>query len=60
MNEIETLPLWKKLIYGAGTFGWALTSFAVINLSIYFYMPTESGSEPIFPTLVFQGGLSAS
>lgn len=57
MKQIETLPLWKKLIYGAGTFGWALTSFAVINLSIYFYMPPESETESVFPILIFQGGI---
>lgn len=51
------LTLWGKIIYAMAKFGWSLTSFAVINLVIYFYMPPEDGGTAIFPILIFQGSI---
>ncbi|GAB1483157.1 MFS transporter [Treponema sp.] len=51
------LPLSGKIIYALAKFGWSLTSFAVINLVIYFYMPPEGGGATLFPMLIFQGSI---
>lgn len=51
------LSVWGRIVYALGKFGWSLTSFAVINLVIYFYMPPEDGGNAIFPTLIFQGSI---
>ncbi|MGC9796671.1 MFS transporter [Fervidobacterium riparium] len=37
----ERLPLWKKWMYALGQLGWSLTSFAIGNALVYFYMPPE-------------------
>jgi Na+/melibiose symporter-like transporter len=51
------LPLSGKIVYTVAKFGWSLTSFSVINLAIYFYMPPEGQSAGIFPALIFQGSI---
>lgn len=51
------LRLPGKIVYALGKFGWSLTSFAVINLVIYFYMPPEDNGTLIFPILIFQGSI---
>lgn len=54
-GKIETLPLWKKIMYALGQLGWSLASFSVGNLLIYFYLPPESGDKAIFPAYIYQG-----
>ncbi len=53
--KAEALPLWKKVMYALGQFGWSLGSFSVGNLLVYFYLPPESGSRAIFPSFIHQG-----
>lgn len=53
--KAETLPLWKKIMYALGQFGWSLGSFSVGNLLVYFYLPPESGQQAIFPPFIYQG-----
>ncbi|MCX7679055.1 MAG: MFS transporter [Spirochaetes bacterium] len=53
--HIETLPLWKKIMYALGQFGWSLGSFSVGNLLVYFYLPPENGQQTIFPPFIYQG-----
>jgi Na+/melibiose symporter-like transporter len=50
------LPFWKKVMYALGQFGWSLTSFAVGNLLVYFYLPPETG-ESTFEPFFFQGSV---
>lgn len=54
-NKVETLPLWKKIVYALGQLGWSLASFSIGNLLIYFYLPPESGDKAIFPAYIYQG-----
>jgi len=62
-NKIKETPtppklsLRGKIVYAMAKFGWSLTSFAVINLVIYFYMPPEDSGTAIFPILIFQGSI---
>ncbi|ODN30157.1 MFS transporter [Fervidobacterium thailandense] len=44
----ERLPMWKKWMYALGQLGWSLTSFAVGNTLVYFYMPPEGVQIPQF------------
>lgn len=44
----EKLPFWKKIIYALGQLGWSLTSFAIANVLVYFYMPPEGVNFPEF------------
>ena len=53
--NVETLPLWKKIMYAFGQFGWSLGSYSVGNLLVYFYLPPESGQQAIFPPFIYQG-----
>jgi len=53
-TTVERLPFWKKIMYALGQFGWSLTSFAVGNLLVYFYLPPETG-ERTFPPFFYQG-----
>ncbi|MGQ9842619.1 MAG: MFS transporter [Spirochaetota bacterium] len=53
--KVETLPLWKKIVYALGQLGWSLASFSIGNLLIYFYLPPESGDKAIFPAYIYQG-----
>jgi len=39
---IQDLPLWKKIMYALGQFGWSLAAFNVGSTLIYFYLPPES------------------
>lgn len=54
-QTVETLPLWKKIIYALGQLGWSLASFSIGNLLIYFYLPPEAGDRAIFPAYIYQG-----
>jgi len=45
MKQIETLPLWKKLIYGAGTFAWALAS-GLQQYSVLWFLENP-GTNPV-------------
>lgn len=58
MNQSSALqlPFWKKMMYALGQFGWSLTSFAVGNLLVYFYLPPETG-EVSFPPFFYQGAI---
>jgi len=55
--QVEKLPFWKMLMYNLGATGWSMGSYAIANLLIYFYMPPESGGNPIFPARIFQGSI---
>ncbi len=57
MHQPEKLPLWKKIMYALGQFGWALASYAPGNLLVYFYLPPETGAQPLFPSFIFQGAI---
>lgn len=52
----QALPYWKKLMYALGQLGWSLTSFAVGNLLVYFYLPPETGTTS-FPPFFYQGAV---
>jgi GPH family glycoside/pentoside/hexuronide:cation symporter len=43
----EDLPFWKKIIFALGQMGWALTSFGVAQLVVFFYLPPETGAKTI-------------
>jgi Na+/melibiose symporter-like transporter len=45
------------LLYSLGQLGWSLTSFGVLNLLTYFYLPPQEGGEAIFPPYIFQGAI---
>ncbi|MBN1882432.1 MAG: MFS transporter [Deltaproteobacteria bacterium] len=55
--QVETLPLWKMIMYGLGSTGWSLGTYAIANLLVYFYMPPDAGGAPIFPARIFQGSV---
>lgn len=44
----EKLPMWKKWMYSLGQLGWSLTSFAIGNTLVYFYMPPDGINFPQF------------
>ncbi|MGB9614458.1 MAG: MFS transporter [Fervidobacterium sp.] len=52
----ERLPTWKKWMYALGQLGWSLTSFAIGNALVYFYMPPEGVN---FPQFVQKGAVFA-
>lgn len=57
MNHLAMpLPFWKKIMYALGQLGWSLTSFAVGNLLVYFYLPPETGTTS-FPPFFYQGAV---
>lgn len=43
-------------MYAIGQLGWSLTSFAVGNLLVYFYLPPDDGTAT-FPPFFFQGAV---
>ena len=47
----EDLPLWKKIMFALGQTGWALSSYGVAQLIIYFYIPPET-SGSIFKSFI--------
>ena len=53
----QRLPFSQLLIYAAGQGGWVLTSFAIFNLLIYFYLPPEDGGERLFPPFIYAGSI---
>jgi len=55
--DVIDMPLWKKIMWAVGQFGWSLTTFAVFNLLTYFYMPPETGEGAGIPPLIFQGAI---
>ncbi len=55
-SKVMALPFWKKIMYALGQFGWSLTSFAVGNVLVYFYLPPETG-EASFPPFFYQGAV---
>ncbi len=55
-TSVERLPFWKKLMYAFGQFGWSLTSYAVGNLLVYFYLPPDTGAAT-FPPFFYQGAV---
>ena len=52
----ERLPLWKKWMYALGQLGWSLTSFAIGNALVYFYMPPDGVN---FPQYITRGAVWA-
>ena len=50
-------PTSQIAIYAVGQLGWSLASFGAINLLLYFYMPPETGEEPLFPVVIYQGAI---
>ncbi len=57
MHEVMSLPIWKKIMYACGQFGWSLASYGVGNLMTYFYLPPEDSGSAIFPAFFYQGGI---
>ncbi len=57
MKKISSLPVGKKIIFAIGQFGWSLAAFSGANVLTYFYMPPESGEQPLFPAYIFQGAV---
>lgn len=57
-TNAQRLPFWKKIMYALGQLGWSLTSFAVGNLLVYFYLPPETG-QASFPAFFYQGAVIA-
>jgi len=55
-GTVLKLPYWKKIMFALGQLGWSLTSFAVGNLLVYFYLPPETSSET-FPPFFYQGAI---
>ena len=55
-SKVLKLPFWKKIMYALGQLGWALTSFAVGNVLVYFYVPPETGGST-FPPFFYQGAV---
>ncbi|MCX8059178.1 MAG: MFS transporter [Spirochaetes bacterium] len=53
-KKVLQLPLWKKIIYAIGQFGWSLASFTVGNTLLYFYLPptNQNTGKPIFPIFI--------
>jgi Na+/melibiose symporter-like transporter len=47
----QQLPLWKKVMFALGQTGWALSSYGVAQLVIYFYIPPETG-ETVFKKFI--------
>lgn len=56
-SQVQSLPMWKKIMYAMGQFGWCVASYGVQNLLNYFYMPPEGSGEQLFPTFIFQGAV---
>jgi len=45
-STLQTLPLWKKIMYALGQFGWSLASYAVTMSLVYFYLPPKADIGP--------------
>ena len=50
-------PIGQLIIYALGQFGWALASFGVGNVLVYFYAPPEDASGATFPEFIPGGSL---
>ncbi len=50
-------PLGQLIIYALGQFGWALASFAVGNVLVYFYAPPEDATGASFPEFIPGGSI---
>jgi Na+/melibiose symporter-like transporter len=52
--KVQQLPMWKKIIYAIGQFGWSLASFTVGNTLLYFYLPpvNQNTGKTIFPIFI--------
>jgi len=53
----ENLPMWKKIVFAAGQFGWSLGGFSVGSLMNYFYFPPETAEGLVFRPFIFQGAV---
>ncbi|OWY19342.1 MFS transporter [Sphingobacteriales bacterium UPWRP_1] len=53
----QETPLFIKLMYALGQMGWSLGAYGVANLLIYFYMPPQTGQEPVFMPYIYQGAV---
>lgn len=53
----QETPLFIKIMYALGQMGWSLAAYGVANLLIYFYMPPQTGQEPLFPPFIYQGAV---
>ncbi|MBN2658685.1 MAG: MFS transporter [Spirochaetales bacterium] len=52
-NQVETLPIGKKIIYALGQLGWSLGSFGVMNLLYYFYdSNSQADGTRMFPIYI--------
>ncbi len=52
----RTLPLWGKIIYGAGAGGWSLIDRVMITWLYYYYITSpEEGVSALMPPLLFSG-----
>ncbi|MFW5800319.1 MAG: MFS transporter [Spirochaetota bacterium] len=57
MQQVQSLPLSKKIIYSLGQFGWSLTSYGVINLVTQFYMPAQTEQGLTYPLFIMQSSI---
>lgn len=48
-------PKWILAMYALGQMGWALASYGVATVLIYYYMSPTDGTTAPFPTYIYQG-----
>ncbi len=54
MNEVKQLPLWGKIVYGAGAGGFSLIDRVLITWLFYYYITSPlEGVDALMPPLVF-------
>lgn len=46
------VPLYVKVLYALGQYGWSLANSCVSVLVIYFYIPPDIGTESMFPEFI--------
>jgi glycoside/pentoside/hexuronide:cation symporter, GPH family len=51
MQAIPPVSLFRKLMYALGQTGWALASFGVTQLLVFFYLPPDTGTQ-MFETYI--------
>ncbi len=56
-TSAQKAPLYIKILYALGQFGWSLAAFGVADLLLYFYMPPGEGSSQQFPPFFYQGAI---
>jgi glycoside/pentoside/hexuronide:cation symporter, GPH family len=52
MSQKQKAPLFVKLMYALGQYGWSLANSCVMLLVIYFYIPPDIGDGEMFPEFI--------